>query len=50
MVNRAKGAIVGLGVTPMGRISGRRAVDFAAEAIALALEDAGLRSPTWMGC
>ena len=42
MVNRAKGAIVGLGVTPMGRIYGRRAVDFAAEAIALALEDAGL--------
>jgi acetyl-CoA acetyltransferase len=37
-----KGAIVGLGVTPMGKIYGRRSVDFAAEAIALALEDAGL--------
>jgi len=37
-----KGAIVGLGVTPMGKIYGRRSVDFAAEAIALALDDAGL--------
>ena len=35
-----KGAIVGLGVTPMGKIYGRRSVDFAAEA--LALDDAGL--------
>ena len=35
-------AIVGLGVTPMGKIYGRRSVDFAAEAIALALDDAGL--------
>ncbi len=42
MPNQAKGAIVGLGVTPMGKIYGRRSVDFAAEAIALALEDAGL--------
>jgi acetyl-CoA acetyltransferase len=42
MPNRSKGAIVGLGVTPMGKIYGRRSVDFAAEAIALALEDAGL--------
>ncbi len=42
MAGKSKGAIVGLGVTPMGRIYGRRAVDFAAEAIALALEDAGL--------
>ena len=30
------------GVTPMGKIYGRRSVDFAAEAIALALDDAGL--------
>ena len=43
MPNQAKGAIVGLGVTPMGKIYGRRSVDFAAEAIALALEDAGLQ-------
>ena len=43
MANQAKGAIVGLGVTPMGKIYGRRAVDFAAEAIALALDDAGLQ-------
>ncbi len=42
MPNKPKGAIVGLGVTPMGKIYGRRAVDFAADAIALALEDAGL--------
>lgn len=38
----AQGSTVGLGVTPMGKIYGRRAVDLAAEAIALALEDAGL--------
>jgi acetyl-CoA acetyltransferase len=42
MPNQPKGSIVGLGVTPMGRIYGRRSVDFAAEAIALALDDAGL--------
>jgi acetyl-CoA acetyltransferase len=42
MPNKSKGAIVGLGVTPMGKIYGRRSVDFAAEAIALALDDAGL--------
>jgi acetyl-CoA acetyltransferase len=42
MTNQPKGAIVGLGVTPMGKIYGRRSVDFAAEAIALALDDAGL--------
>jgi hypothetical protein len=39
MANQSKATIVGLGVTPMGRIYGRRAVDFAAEAIALALDD-----------
>jgi acetyl-CoA acetyltransferase len=43
MPNQAKGAIVGLGVTPMGKIYGRRSIDFAAEAIALALDDAGLQ-------
>ena len=42
MTATSKGAIVGLGVTPMGKIYGRRAVDFAADAIALALDDAGL--------
>jgi acetyl-CoA acetyltransferase len=42
MANQPKGAIVGLGVTPMGKIYGRRSVDFAAEAISLALDDAGL--------
>ena len=38
-----RGSIVGLGVTPMGKIYGRRSVDFAAEAIALAVDDAGLK-------
>ena len=35
-------AIAGLGITEMGKVYGRRVVDFAAEAIALALDDAGL--------
>jgi acetyl-CoA acetyltransferase len=39
---QAKSAIAGLGLTEMGKVYGRSAVDFAAEAIALALEDAGL--------
>jgi acetyl-CoA acetyltransferase len=39
---KGKTAIAGLGVTPMGKIYGRSASDFAAEAIQLALEDAGL--------
>lgn len=34
--------MVGLGITPMGKIYGRTTADFAAEAVALALEDAGL--------
>ena len=38
----AKAAIVGLGLTEMGKVYGRTAVDFAGEAIALALDDAGL--------
>lgn len=40
---RGKAAITGLGITPMGRIYGRSADWFAAEAIRLAVEDAGLR-------
>jgi acetyl-CoA acetyltransferase len=40
---KGKGAIVGLGVTAMGKIYGRSTSDFAAEAISLALEDAGLK-------
>ena len=39
---RATAAIAGLGITEMGKIYGRTASDFAGEAIALALEDAGL--------
>ena len=39
------GAIAGLGITEMGKIYGRTATDFAAEAIALALDDAGLAKP-----
>src|SRR5215207_7998632 len=35
-------AIVGLGITDMGKIYGRSAADFADEAVALALDDAGL--------
>src|SRR5260221_10361478 len=40
---KGKSAIVGLGVTPMGKIYGRSSSDFAAEAIKLALDDAGLQ-------
>ncbi len=36
-------AIAGLGVTPMGKIYGRSATDFALEASELALQDAGLQ-------
>ena len=43
MAKNGTGAIVGLGITEMGKIYGRTATDFAAEAIALALDDAGLR-------
>lgn len=35
-------AIVGLGITEMGKVYGRTATGFAADAIALALDDAGL--------
>jgi len=38
----ASAAIAGLGVTEMRKVYGRTPADFAAEAIALALEDAGL--------
>jgi hypothetical protein len=38
----AAAAIAGLGVTEMGKVYGRTPADFAAEAIALALDDAGL--------
>jgi acetyl-CoA acetyltransferase len=38
----ATAAIAGLGVTEMGKVFGRTPSDFAAEAIALALDDAGL--------
>lgn len=38
---RGKCAIAGLGVTPMGKIYGRSATDFALEAVDLALQDAG---------
>jgi acetyl-CoA acetyltransferase len=38
----AEAAIVGLGLTDMGKVYGRTAVDFAGEAIASALADAGL--------
>ena len=40
---KGKSAIAGLGVTPMGKIYGHSATDFALEAIELALDDAGLQ-------
>ncbi|HZG83752.1 thiolase family protein [Paenibacillus sp.] len=40
---KGKAAIAGLGITDMGRIYGKTATDFAAEAIKLALDDAGLK-------
>jgi len=40
----AKAGIAGLGITDMGKVFGRTASDFAGEAIALALEDAGLQA------
>jgi len=39
---KGKAAIVGLGITPMGKIYGHDAVYFAKEAVRLAVEDAGL--------
>ncbi len=38
----ATAAIAGLGITEMGKVYGRTASDFAADALALALDDAGL--------
>ena len=35
-------AIAGLGITQMGRVYGRSAIDFAVEAVALAIEDCGI--------
>ena len=46
----ATAAIAGLGITEMGKVYGRTATDFAAEAIALALDDAGLEARTSTGC
>jgi acetyl-CoA acetyltransferase len=42
-MRKPSAAIVGLGITEMGKIYGRSAADFAAEAVALALDDAGLQ-------
>ncbi|MBI3993654.1 MAG: thiolase family protein, partial [Candidatus Lambdaproteobacteria bacterium] len=39
---KGKCAVVGVGVTPMGKIFGKTTNDFAADAIHLALENAGL--------
>src|SRR5947208_8619728 len=41
---RASAAIAGLGITEMGKVYGRTASDFAGEALALALDDAGLQA------
>ena len=40
----ARAGIAGLGITDMGKVFGRTVSDFAGEAIALALEDAGLQA------
>jgi len=40
----ATAAIAGLGITEMGKVYGRTATDFAGEALALALADAGLEA------
>ena len=37
-------AIAGLGITEMGKVYGRTASDFAGDALALALDDAGLQA------
>jgi acetyl-CoA acetyltransferase len=42
-MKRGVASIAGLGITPMGKIYGKSASDFAADAIALALEDSGLK-------
>src|SRR3954451_12401478 len=39
---KGRTAIAGLGLTEMGKVYGRTATDFAAEALARALDDAGL--------
>src|SRR5512140_2134774 len=40
---RGASAITGLGMTPMGRIFGRSATELAADAVRLAITDAGLK-------
>lgn len=40
----ATSSIVGLGITEMGKIYGKTSIDFAAEAIRLALDDAGMNA------
>src|SRR3970282_960178 len=40
---RGAAAITGLGMTPMGRIYGKSPTELAADAVRLALEDAGLQ-------
>jgi acetyl-CoA acetyltransferase len=41
---RARTAIAGLGITPQGKVYGPSAIGFAADALRLALDDAGLRA------
>src|SRR5882762_9852487 len=43
MSMKGRTAIVGLGLTPQGRVYDRTHIGFAVEAVRLALEDAGLR-------
>jgi acetyl-CoA acetyltransferase len=43
LTGTSRGAIAGLGMTEMGKVYGKTAGEFAAEAVLLALDDAGLR-------
>jgi predicted naringenin-chalcone synthase len=43
MIHHAKSAVVGLGISDVGKVYGRSAASFALQAIDRALEDSGLR-------
>ncbi|MDH3279853.1 MAG: hypothetical protein OEQ18_01840, partial [Gammaproteobacteria bacterium] len=42
LVNKNLAAVAGLGMTAMGRVYGQSAMDFAVQAVALALDDSGM--------
>lgn len=47
---KGKIAIVGVGYTPQGKVPGRTAVSFHAEAVRNALTDAGIDKTSWTVC